>query len=181
MALPAVPGRSLFAFLGERQVVLSSPYTPAECGRRLAAATGRGPIWIASSLPLEGRVSPDLIRVVRRQSRNSLTAWFSGRIEQAPNGGGLVAGTVGPNPAVAAVFTLISLGWLLVFGVMLAAGLSTLGSSHRQLPLILIPIGFAAVYVLVLVVGPPIARYEIRKLLDELNTILDSTATFPRA
>jgi hypothetical protein len=169
----------LFAFLGQRQVVLSSPYPPAECAGRLAGATGRGSTWIASTLPLEGRVSPDLIRVARRQSKHSLTAWFSGRIEQAPDGRTLVAGTVGPNPAVRQVFRLISLGWLLIFGVMLAAGLSTLGSGHPQLPFILFPIGFAAVYALVLVVSPPIARYEIRGLLDELNTILDSTATFP--
>jgi hypothetical protein len=50
-------------------------------------------------LPLPGRVSPALIRVAIRPpagSRNSTVAWFIGRIEQGPDGGTLVAGTIGP-------------------------------------------------------------------------------------
>jgi len=35
--------------------------------------------------------------------------------------------------------------------------------------------------VLFLVAGPPKARPEIQELLNELNTILDSTAIFPAA
>ena len=39
----------------------------------------------------------------------------------------------------------------------------------------------AAAYVLILVAGPRWARSENQQLLDELNTILDSTATFADA
>ena len=122
--------------------------------------------------------------MARRQpfnSGNSLVAWFSGRIELAPDGGTLVAGTVGPHPAAQVTFAGVSLVWLLVIGGMFAAGLSSLASGHPILPLLLIPIVFAAVYVLILVVGPPRVRNEIQELLDELNTILDSKATFPGA
>jgi hypothetical protein len=179
--LPAVPGRRLFAFLGQRQVLLASPYSPAECGRRLEAVTGRRQFWRASSLPLQGLVSPALIRVARRQppnSRNSLLAWFNGRIEQAPDGGTLVAGAIGPDPANQAVFAAISLVWLMVGGIMFATGVSSLVSGPPELPFLLIPMAFAACYLLVLVVGPRKAGREIQELLDELNAILDSTATF---
>jgi hypothetical protein len=179
-----VPGRSVFAFLGQRQVVLASPYPLAECGRRLEVVTGRPLVGSFSGSPLQGRVSPDLIRVVRRQpfnSRNSLVAWFCGRIELAPDGGTLVAGTVGPHPAAQMTFAGVSLVWPLVIGGLVAGGLSSLASGHPVLPLLLLPIVFAAVYVLIFVIGPPRVRNEIQELLDELNTILDSKATFPGA
>ena len=174
----------MHVFLGQRQVVLASPYPPAECGRRLEVVTRRPLVGNFSGSRLQGRVSPDLIRVARRQpfnSRNSLVAWFRGRIEPAPEGGTLVAGTIGPHPAAQLTFAGVSLVWLLIAGGMFAAGLSSLAFGHPVLPLLLIPIVFAAVYVLVLVVGPPMVRNEIQKLLDELNTILDSKATFPGA
>ena len=69
----------------------------------------------------------------------------------------------------------------MISGSTFAAGLSSLVSGHPELPALLIPIVFAAVYVLILVFGPTMARNEIQELLDELNTILDSTATFPGA
>ena len=79
MGLAALPGRRWFAFLARRQVVLSSPHPPAECGRRLEAVTGRLLFGRNGGLPLKGRVSPALIRVAIRQpagSRNSVVAWF---------------------------------------------------------------------------------------------------------
>ncbi len=100
MVLAALPGRRLFAFLARRQVVLASPHPPGECGRRLEAVTGRRLFGRNGGLPLQGRVSPALIRVAFRQpagSRNSVAAWFIGRIEQGPDGGTLVAGTIGPD------------------------------------------------------------------------------------
>jgi hypothetical protein len=176
-----VPGRALFAFLGRRQVVLASPFPPAECGRRLEAVTGRRLPWRIGSLPLQGQVSPAVIRVARRQpagTRNSLLAWFVGRIEQASDGGTLVAGTIGPDEANQVVFAVISAVWLLIGGSMLAIGLWSLVSGPPELPFLLIPLAAAAVYVGFLVVGPRWVGREIQELLDELNAILDSTATF---
>ncbi len=146
--------------------------------------TGGGLAWRASRLPLGGLVSPALIRVARRQpanSRNSLLARFSGRIEQAPDGGTLVVGMIGPDPANRVVFAVISVVWLVIGGLMFATGLSSLVTGPPELPFLLIPMAFAAVYVLILVVSPQRARREIQELLAELNTILDSTATFAEA
>jgi hypothetical protein len=174
----------LFAFLGQRQVVLASPYSPAECGHRLEAVTGRRLFWRVGSLPLQGLVSPALIRVAMRQppsSRNSLLVWFNGRIEQAPDGGTLVAGTVGPDPAKPG-------GRRGYLDGMAHGGrhhvrdrVYSLVSGPPELPFLLIPMAFAAFYPLFLVVGPRKAQREIHELLDELNVTLDSTVTFADA
>jgi len=133
---------------------------------------------------LQGRVGPDLVRVARRRprkSRDPLETSFSGLIEQAPDGGTLVVGTVGPHPMAPVVFTGIGLVWLLIAGSVFVDGLSSLVSGHLELPALLFPIGFAVIYVLILVAGPRMARSEIQELLNELNKILDSTAVFPAA
>jgi hypothetical protein len=179
MGLVAMPGRRLFAFLARRQVVLSSPHPPAECGRRLEAVTGRRLFGRNGGLLLQGRVSPALIRVAIRQpagSRNSVVAWFVGRIEQGPDGGTLVAGTIGPDEASQAVFAVISGVWALLVPTMLAVGVASLVSGHPELPFLLIPIAFLAVYAGMLVILPAKAQREIQQLLDELNMILDSSA-----
>lgn len=188
MALPtrrAAAGPSVFAFLRRHQVVLTSPHPPAECGSRLEAATGRtAPFSGFRRLPLQGRVSPAQIRVGLRPSqsnRNSLRAYFTGRIEQAPDGGTEVVGTIGPHSSAPVVFAWIAVVWLLIGGGMFAAGLSTLVSGHPELPLLLFPAAFAVAFGALLVTGPGMARKEIQMLLDELNAILDSTAAFPGA
>jgi hypothetical protein len=115
--LPAFPGRSLLAFVERPRVVLTSPHSPGECGRRLETVTGRRPWNVAGferrgRLPLQGRVSPALTRVGRTQranSRTNLDALFIGRIEQAPDDGTLVVGTlvvgtVGPDQSILILF-----------------------------------------------------------------------------
>jgi hypothetical protein len=170
-------------------VVLASPYPPAECGRRLEAATGRRPWNIAGfqragDLPLQGRVSPALIRVARRRPasrRNNLEAMFIGRIERARDGGTIVVGTVGPDPSIQFLFMVFPVAWLLIGGGLIAGGLWSLVSGHPPLPdlfRIVIPIVIASVYVQNLVSGPAKVQREIQGLLDELNSILDSTANF---
>lgn len=179
MGLAALPGRRLFAFLARRQVVLSSPHSPAECGRRLEAVTGRRLFGRNGGLPLQGRITPALIRVAIRQpagSRNSVVAWFIGRIEQGPDGGTLVAGTIGPDESSQAVFVAVTGVWALLVPIMLAVGVASLVSGHPELPFLLIPIAFVAVYVGMLVILPAKAQREIQQLLDELNMILDSSA-----
>jgi hypothetical protein len=190
VTLPAFPGRSRLAFLERPQVTLASPYSPAECGGRLEAATGRRAWNIvgfqrASGLPLQGRVSPAVIRVALRypaSSRNNLEALFIGRIEQAPDGGTLVVGTVGPDPSILFLFVVFPIALLLIGGGLLVGGLWSLVSGHPQLPdllRIVIPLVIAAVYVQNIVTGPAKVHREIQALLDELNVILDSTANFP--
>lgn len=110
-----------------------------------------------------------------------MRAWFTGRIERAPDGGTEVAGTIGPHSTAPVVFAWVSVVWLLVGGGMFVAGLSTLVSGHPELPFLLIPAVFGAFYAAMVVSGPRMARNETRKLLDELNAILGSTAAFPGA
>jgi hypothetical protein len=190
VTLPAFPGRSRLAFLERPLVTLASPYSPAECGGRLEAATGRRPFDIAgfqraSGLPLQGRVSPALIRVALRRpasSRNNWEALFIGRIEQAPDGGTLVVGTVGPDPSIRILCVVFPIAWLLIGGGLLVGGLWSLVSGHPQLPdllRIVIPLVIAAGYALSIVTGPAKVQREIQALLDELNAILDSTADLP--
>jgi hypothetical protein len=190
VTLPAaLPGRALFAFLSGKQVVLASPYPPAECGRRLEAATGRTPWNIAgfqraSGLPLQGQVSPAVIRVARRRPanrRSNLEAQFIGRIEQARDGGTLVVGMVGPEQSMLILFVVFPVAWLLIGGGLIMAGLWSLLSGHLQVPHLLqlvIPIVIGAGYVQSLLTSPAKVQAETQRLLDELNMILDSTAIF---
>ena len=115
-------------------------------------------------------------------SRNNWEALFIGRIEQAPDGRTRVVGTVGPDPSIRILFVVFPIAWLLIGGVLLLGGLWSLVSGDPQLPdllRIVIPLVIAAGYVVSLVTGPAKVRREIQALLDELNVILDSTASFP--
>jgi hypothetical protein len=190
VTLSALPGRSLLAFLARTPVALASPYPPAECGRRLEAATGRTPLNIAgfqrtSPLPLQGRVSPAVISVARRRSggkRTNLEAQFTGRIEQGRDNGTVVVGTVGPQQAILILFVVFPVAWLLIAGGLIVAGLWSLFSGHlqiSQLLMLVIPVAIGAVYVQNLLTGPAKVQGETRQLLDALNAILDSTAYFP--
>jgi hypothetical protein len=190
VTLPAFPGRSRLAFVERSRVVLSSPHAPGECGRRLETVTGRRPFNIAgferrSRLPLQGRVSPAVIRVALDRpasSRNNWEALFIGRIEQAPDGGTLVVGTVGPDSSVLFLVVVFPIAWLLIGGGFIVGGLWSLVSGHPQLPdllRIVVPLVIAAAYARSFVTGPAKVRREIQALLDELNAILDSTASFP--
>jgi membrane protein implicated in regulation of membrane protease activity len=190
VTLFALPGRSLFAFLRRPPVVLASPYPPAECGRRLEAATGRRPWRIAGfgrrgSLPLQGQVSPAVIRVAMRElpnNRGNLDAQFIGRIEQAPDGGTLVVGTIGPEPGTLSLFVAVPVAVVVIVGGFIAMGLWSLLSGHPQLSDVLhivVPLVVAAVYVKMLVTGPARVQREVQRLLGTLGVILDATASFP--
>jgi hypothetical protein len=187
--LPAFPGRSLLAFVGRPRVVMSSPHSPADCGLRLETVTGRLPWNVAGferrgRLPLQGRVSPGVIRVARTRRanrRSNLDALFIGRIEQAQDGGTLVVGTVGPDPSIRILFVVFPVVVLLIGGGFIAEGLWSVWSGHRHLSYLLqawFPIVLAGAFVRTLVTGPAKVQREVQALLDELNTILDSTVSF---
>jgi len=168
-----VPGQSVFAFLGRHRVELASPYPPDECNRRLTAATGRQMFGTFGTLPLQGQVDLDMVRVSRSgNSRNSLRAWFTGRIYQAPDGGSVVAGTIGPGPASPVIFALFSVVALLIGGTMLAEVVSAAVSGHGVPPFLIAPLVIVGIYVHMLVYGPRMVRKDIGRLLDELTLIL---------
>jgi hypothetical protein len=186
----ALPGRSLFAFLQRPPVMLASPYPPAECGRRLEAATQRRPWKIAGfgrggGLPLQGQVAPAVIRVAMREvpnNRNNLDAQFIGRIEQGPDGGTLVVGTVGPEQGMRDLFAVVPVAVVLVGGGSIAIALWSLLSGHLQLHQVLqivVPLVVAVAYVRMLLTSPARVQREVQRLLGTLSTILDATASFP--
>jgi hypothetical protein len=165
----------VFAFLGRHRVELASPYPPDECNRRLTAATGRQMFGNFGTLPLQGSVDLDLVRVSRSgNSRNSLRAWFMGRIYLAPDGGSIVAGTIGPGPASPVIFALFSVVAVLIGGAMVAAAVSSAVSGHGVPPFLIAPLVIVGIYVHLLVFGPRMVRKDVRRLLDELNLILSA-------
>jgi hypothetical protein len=183
---PVRTPRAWFAQFRPRPVTLSSPYPPAECGRRLEQVTVSNQfdryLGSRAGLPaprLLGQVSPARVRVARLESsgrRNSTRPWFDGRIEQSPEGGTILRGTVVPSPDSLPVFLVISAVWCLILPIMLAVGIGSLVAGHRgqALPFVLIPCAMLAVYAIVVALTPGQIRSQATWLLDELGEILGS-------
>jgi hypothetical protein len=51
-----------------------------------------------------------------------------------PDGGTVVAGTIGPDESSQAVFAAVSVVWALLVPTMLAVGVASLVSGHPELP-----------------------------------------------
>jgi hypothetical protein len=115
--------------------------------------------------------------------------WLDLRLEQSASGPTTLRGTVGPHPnwlgtvgqdpdAQRAVPMLAGfLGLIAVAGVAGFIYLLVQGDFSR-LPIMLIPLGLAAVFVGVWVSGLRQLERGIPKLVQEVNDVLDSTATF---
>jgi hypothetical protein len=168
-----------------RPVAFTSPFPPAECSRRLQAATARDemagylrPIFTGGPAPrLHGKVSPARVRVAR--PRGSGYAWFDGTIEQAPYGGTILRGTIAPHRASLPVLLVILTAWSLFIPIALVSGIRFLvaGHPHQALPDLLVPGIVLAFYVIVVAVTPQGIRSQVRRLFNELSEILGSTAT----
>jgi hypothetical protein len=183
--------RSRFAGFGARPVMLSSPHPASECLRRLTMVTShRGSTWYLDPrnavLPdprFRGDAGPSWISLARFEDaagRNSFVPWLQGRLEPAAGGGTTIAGSVGLNPAVKAVIPVIAGGGGLIALSALAGGVALLAAGHLSglLPAVLIPLALITLLVSVNVVGMRSLEREIPKLIQEVNGILDSTATF---
>jgi hypothetical protein len=185
--------RKWFAGFRSRPVMLSSPHPVSECLRRLAAVTTqRGSTsWYLdprnASRPdprLRGDVGPSRISVARFEDaagRNSYAPWLDARLESAAGGGTTLTGRVGLHPAVTVLIPMIAgVGGLLALGA-LAGGVALLVSGHLSglLPAVLIPLALTAFIVSFNTVGLRSLERDIPKLIQEMNEILGSTATFP--
>jgi hypothetical protein len=178
VALPALGNGTFFGVLRQHHVLLASPHPPAECGQRLADNTGSRFSGGLHRTPLRGQVSPGLIRVALRATRRLLPIWLSGQIRQGPRGGTVIHATVGTDPSIPVVFAWASLVALMVPVAMFATGLATLASGDLAGVLLqLASIMLAGIWVLGLTTGIRLARSDSQELLDQLNAILDSTAT----
>lgn len=180
-----------FAWLRGEPVILSSPYPAGECARRMAAVTTRrGFSWYLDARtagvpdPLfRGVVAASWISVARfRQAsgRNSFVPWLQGRLEPSADGGTLVTGRVGPQPAVRAVLGVMAAVWALISIAALAGGLSAVAAGHFiGLLAVLVPFGMAALLAGVVVAGRVSVVREIPSLIQAVNAVLDSTVSGP--
>jgi hypothetical protein len=128
-----------------------------------------GPSWIS------------LARFEDAVGRNSFVPWLQGRLEPAAGGGTTFTGRVGLNPAVKAVIPVIAgCGGLIALSA-LAGGVALLAAGHLGglLPGVLIPLALITLLVSVNVVGMRSLEREIPRLIQEVNGVLGSTATFP--
>jgi hypothetical protein len=92
-----------------------------------------------------------------------------------------LTGRVGLNPAVKALIPVITgVGALIALGE-LAGGVSLLAAGHLGglLPAVLIPLALITLLVSLNVVGLRSLDRETPKFIQEVNGILDSTATLP--
>jgi hypothetical protein len=166
--------------------VITSPFPPDECVRRLQAVTAGslmsgylGAIFTGRPRPrLCGRVGPARVRLSRQSSGEGVIR-FNGTVEQAPDGGTILRGTIAPPPTSLPVLLVILAAWSLIIPVVLASGISFLiaGHPHQALPDLLVPGIMLAFYVIFVAFTPRQIRSQAERLLDELSEILGSTAT----
>ena len=164
-----------------RTAVIASPLPPAECGRRLAAATRRAPPggylgWLVARGPkprLVGDISPSLLRVAMRPRNRRSQPWFEGVITPSPDGGTIVRGTVGLPSSSLVTMRAFSVMVAFVVVVMTAAGLESTVSSSGPGPTTLLVAGFfTAFYLFAYGVTGWQTQTEVELLKRELTEIL---------
>jgi hypothetical protein len=174
-----------------RPVVLSAPYPADECLRRLTmVTTHRGaaswyldPRTAGHPTPrLRGDVDPSRISVARWEDtngRNSFTPWLDVRLEPTARGGTTLTGTIGLRPEVQGLMPVITgVGGLIATAVIAAGAVQLVHGNVSALPLMLGPLAMIAILAVVNVAGLRSLERDIPKLIQETNSVLDSTATF---
>jgi hypothetical protein len=166
--------------------VFFSPLPPAECGRRLAAATARdlpgGYLrQVVAGEPasrLVGDVSPSRVRVaVPPRSRRS-QPWFEGVINPARHGGTIVRGTVGLRSSGLVTMRVLSVMVAFVVAVLTAAGLESTVSGSGPGPAMLVVPGFlTAFYLFAWAVTAWQTQSEAELLKRELAEILGAASS----
>lgn len=184
--------RSWLVGFRSRPVVLSSPYPVSECFRRLATVTTQHGVtsWYLNprtagrpTARLRGDVGPSRVNVARFEDaagRNSFAPWLDARLERAAGGGTTLTGSIGLHPAVRALIPVIAgIGSLLAVAAV-AGGIALLVHGHLSglLPAMLIPLAITTFIVGFNVAGLRLLERDIPQLIQELNGLLGSTATF---
>jgi hypothetical protein len=178
-----------------RPVVVTSPYPPEECLRRLAKVTtdrksGWYLDWRTATLPdplFHGAVGPRGIRVSlfsEAGRRGGPLAWFDAQIATAPEGGTALTGTVGsPSAQATAMATVAFVGFWAVAGVVsFVVGIVIAASGHFNAG-VGVAIGLPVLLVLSLLAGrgyhpgPGLVPAEapVPRLLRKIKDVLDST------
>lgn len=145
-----------------RPVSLTSPHSPEECARRLAAVTSeRGQSWYLSphnavrpDPRLRGHIAPAEVHLAgfadSLNARYHFPVWLEARMVPAAGGGTTLTGTVGPEPGEVLARRVFLGAWLTLAGLFglgwFIAGLVLLshGRLAAALPPLLIPLAAAA-------------------------------------
>jgi len=171
-------------------VVLSSPYPPGECLRRLAmVTTTRGPTsWYLDSRtaghpePLfRGEAGPSRIFVARfadAPRRDRVVPWLDARLEPAAGGGSTLTGAIGLHPAVRARIPVLAGVAGLIAASALAGGVHLLASGHLAglVPTVLAPLALAAFIAGLRAVNLRLPERRGAVLLRDVTEILGSAA-----
>jgi hypothetical protein len=167
-------------------VVLSSPYPPGECVRRLGTVTTKrgGTSWyldprtVGRPEPrLRGDAGPSRILVARfadAAGRNSFAPWLDARLEPAAGGGTTLTGTIGLHPAVR-VFMPVFAGVAGLIAVAAVAGgirLLVLGYLSGLVPAVLVPLAMAAVIAALRASSLQLPQRYAGELLRDVDEIL---------
>jgi hypothetical protein len=174
-----------------RPVTLSSPHPASECLQRLAAVTtqrGATSLYFghrSAHRPrprLRGYVGPWWISVARFEDaarRKSLAPWLDARTEPSAGGGTTFAGRIGLHSSVRLVISVMTgvTGLIAVTGFTDAAVL--LAHGHLSgLAAMLLPLCMIAIFAALNAAGLRSLERGTPELIEELNRILDSAASF---
>jgi hypothetical protein len=131
---------------------------------------------------LRGDVGPSRIFVAQwkdASGRGSFVPWLDVRLEPAAGGRATLTGKIGLYPGVREVTAAVAGGGGLICMAMVVAGIALLVRGQLGgLPLLLWPLGMAAFIAVFTVASLRSLERDIPKLVQEINDVLDSTATF---
>lgn len=174
-----------------RPVVLSSPHPTSECLQRLATVTtqrGAGSWYVdhrSARRPeprFWGNIGPSWISIARFEDaagRKSFAPCLDARPEPSARGGTTFTGRIGLQPAVRVLVSVMSAAGGLIAVAGVTGGVVLLVHGHLSgLAVMLIPLGVIAVFAAFNAAGLRSLERGTPKLIEELNGILDATATF---
>jgi hypothetical protein len=174
-----------------RPVVLTSPHPTSECLQRLAMVTTqrRSAFWYVDHRSarrreprLWGYIGPSWISVARFEDaagRNRFAPCLDAQAEPSARGGTMFTGRIGLQPAVRLLISVLAgVGGLMAVAGGIAAIVLLVRGHLSGLAAMLIPLVVIAVFAAFNSVGLRSLERGTPKLLEELNGILDSTATF---
>lgn len=131
---------------------------------------------------LRGDVGPSLVSVARFEDasgRGSFAPWLDVRLEPAAGGGTTLTGRIGLHPAVQRLMPVITGSFGLLAMALAAGGIVLLVHGDLSgLPFVLVPLAMTAFLAVLDVAGRRSLERNIPKLIQEMNRVLDSTATF---
>jgi hypothetical protein len=171
-------------------VVLSSPYPPEECLRRLGTVTTTrgGTSWYLDPRTaghpeprLRGDAGPSRILVARfadAAGRNSFAPWLDARLEPAAGTGTTLTGTIGLHPAVRALMPVLAGVAGLIAVTAVAGGIRLLALGHLSglVPAVLVPLALAAVIAAFRASNLRLPQRHAGELLREVAEILGPAA-----